>query len=72
MLGEDDPQAPRPRLCEGCPPGLSSRGCWRRACSGPPGRLCDVPMPLCSLQLARDRSRAEEHLQQSLSHLWDV
>ena len=37
-----------------------------------PERLCDVAMPTCSLQLARDRSRAEEYLEQSLPYLQDA
>ena len=72
MLGEDNPQAFGPRLGEGCSLGLSNGGCWRRACSGRPGRLCDVAMPMCSLQLVRDRSRAEEYLERSLSYLRDA
>jgi len=72
VLGEDNPQAPGPRLGEGCPPGLSNGGCWRRACSGWPGRLCNVSIPLCSLQLAQDRSRTEEYLDQSLPYLQDA
>jgi len=31
-----------------------------------------VPIPLCSLQLTQDRSRTEEHLDQSLPYLQDV
>jgi len=50
VLGEDNPQAPGPRLGEGCSPGLSNGECWRRACSSQPGRLCNVPIhiSLCS------------------------
>jgi len=72
VLGEDNPPAPGPRLGEGCSLGLSNGGCWRRACSGRPGRLCDVAVPVCSLQLARDRSRAEEYVEQSLPYLRDA
>jgi len=31
-----------------------------------------MPMSFCSLQLARDRSRADEYLQQSLRYLEDA
>ena len=53
--------------------GLSAvRGAGRRVCSGHLGRLCDMPIPLCSLQLVRDRSRAEEYLNRSLPYLKDA
>ncbi|KAM6188800.1 uncharacterized protein WM294_015149 [Sarcoramphus papa] len=53
--------------------GLSATGgAGRRLCSGQLGRLCDTPIPLCSLQLVQDRSRAEEYLKQSLPYLEDA
>lgn len=62
-------------------PGWETGMAWggtarRRDCSGQLGRLCDMPVPLCplalSLQLAQDRSRAEEYLSQSLPYLGDA
>ncbi|KAK4806342.1 hypothetical protein QYF61_017211 [Mycteria americana] len=64
------PLSPPRTLWEG---GLSAmRGAGRRVCSGHLGRLCDMPLPLCSLQLERDRSRAEEYLNRSLPYLKDA
>lgn len=47
--------------------GNGGNGDW----SGQLGKAHVSPVPLCSLQLAKDRSRAEEYLQQSLPYLKD-
>ena len=50
----------------------AAAGAGRRDCSGQLGRLCDMPIPLCSLQLQRDRRRTEQYLNQSLPYLEDA
>ncbi|KAM6038247.1 uncharacterized protein VSU04_015822 [Chlamydotis macqueenii] len=74
---EQSPQGlfstPRSPPCKMGDGGLSATGgCGRRHCSGQVGRRCDMPVPSCSLQLARDRSQAEAYCRQSLPYLQDV
>ena len=52
--------------------GRGTRGAARRAWSGHLRRGCDMPIPLCSLQVVQDRSRAEEYCHQSLPYLQDA
>ena len=82
MLGEDKPQDLETLAHLGLAvggrglgtphgaPGWETGMAWvGRGMAGAGRRDCHMPMSFCSLQLARDRSRADEYLQQSLWYL---
>lgn len=47
------------------------RGAWQEGLPQLTGGLCGMPIPLSSLQLVKNKSRAEEYLHQSLPYLRD-